>query len=349
MKCGPTLQPANGLFFKKEVQAVCCTFHAAQAQAKQIEEFARWTLTKITPVSRHSALYHFTSTDSSRGTPYIRGRGRTIWHKTWRTTLRTDAVEGELPSVEKDFTPISTWMEWDHGECILLINPSEAAAVDLHTQQPGSDVWLSKPKKSLSVPSLVPDVTQVDLWDHPKMLEHKGVLLVLGGAGGIPLVAQVLQHTDPATCFGSGDRPCVAPLRSPVHVVYVCERDDVLMARELGRWCAAKDSNSAQLQRLVLAISAPQEDRAAAFPQTEAEKGDGWMELETLDNVRVLQGATASELLTSELLQAEMAPLHALGCCRVVVSGPAGFNLTVAEMLESQCQVDPNAITILAA
>jgi hypothetical protein len=31
----------------------------------------------------------------------------------------------------------------------------------------------------------------------------------------------------------------------------------------------------------------------------------------------------------------------------VVVSGPAAFNVAVAEMLEAQCGVDANAITIV--
>ena len=132
--------PPTGLFMKQGIQAVCCAFHANQAQAKSSEEFARWTLDKITPVSQHSALYHFTSADSTRGTPYTRGRGRTIWHKTWHTTLQIETAEGG--SVERDYTPISTWMQWDGGECDLLMNfhPSEAAAVCLHKQPIGSDV-----------------------------------------------------------------------------------------------------------------------------------------------------------------------------------------------------------------
>ena len=100
------------------------------------------------------------------------------------------------------------------------------------------------------------------------------------------------------------------------------------------------------LQRLVLAISPPQEGRAAAFPQEEAEETPGLKALEALDNVSVLRDESP---LTSELLRAEVGALLALGRCRVVVSGPAPFNVAVAEMLEAQCEVDPTAITILAA
>jgi len=347
IKCGPNgvPPPAKGLFMQQGVQAVCCSYHAAQKQAKPSEAFACWTLAKITPVSRHSALYHFTSTDSNRGTPYTRGRGRTMWHKTWHTTLRAATAEGE---VEQDYTPISTWMEWDNGECNILINVhSSEAAAWLHTQPVGSDVWLCKPKRMLSVPALVPDVSQYSI-QKQQSLEHKAVLLVLGGTGGIPVAEQVLQHTDPSTCFGTGvDR--TVPLLSPVHVVYACDHDDVFLTRTLARWCVADGATPARLQRLVLAISAPQQHRAAAFPQQDEEATEasqlGLKELETLDGVSVLQ----AESLTSELLQAEMAPLLALGRCRVVVAGGASFNMAVAEMLEVRCQVNPDAITILEA
>jgi NAD(P)H-flavin reductase len=330
------MRPAAGLFMKQGVQAVCCTYHAqAKAQPKGSEEFARWTLTSITPVSRHSAVYHFTSTDSARGTPYTRGRGRTIWHKTWHTTLRT------ADGIERDYTPTCTWEQWQSGECDLLVGvrPSEAAAAWLHKQPLGSDVWLSKPKMTLPVPSLVHPNHSIG--NHPDALAHAGILLVLGGAGGIPAAVQVLQHTDATTCFGTGaDR--VPPLTSPVHLVYACERDDVLMTSELARWCAP---GGATLRRLVLAISTPPEQAGAvAFPQMEAEDVLGLNVLETLDNVSILQGGSP---LTGELLQAEMAPLRVLGRCRVVVSGPASFNVAVTKMLEAQCRVDPNAITIV--
>jgi|Transcript_37222 hypothetical protein len=332
---------ATGLFFKQgDTQAACCSFHAAQAKAECPEEFAQWTLTKITPVSRHSAMYHFTSTDSSRGTPYTRGRGRTVWHKTWHTTLRAETAEGG--HVERDFTPVSTWMDWDSGECDLLvhIDPSEPAAVCMHKQPLGSEVLLSKPKKSLSVPSLVPDVNQYETLTE---VEHKGILLVLGGTSGLPVVAQVMQHADPTACFGTKPAPRRVPLLSPVHLIYSCSHDDVLLTSELARWCAAEHAIGPRLQRLVLAVSSPREDRDAAFPQAEAEEAPGFKELETLDNVSILRGESP---LTSELLQTEMAAMLTLGRCRVVVSGPASFSVAVAEKLEAQCKVDPSAITI---
>ena len=91
-----------------------CAREAANGeQPREIEGYARWRLDLITPVSKHSAVYRFTSTDRRRGTPYVRGRGRTMWHRTWHTTLLCEVGangEGPLPWVERDYTPISTWM-----------------------------------------------------------------------------------------------------------------------------------------------------------------------------------------------------------------------------------------------
>ena len=40
------------------------------------------------------AVYHFRSEDASRGTPIRKGRGgRTVWSKTWHTTLLAEVGE----------------------------------------------------------------------------------------------------------------------------------------------------------------------------------------------------------------------------------------------------------------
>ena len=83
-------------------------------QPQRIQDYARWRLHAITPVSKHSAVYHFRSDDAARGTPIRKGRGgRTVWSKTWHTTLLAEVgearnTEGPLPWIERDYTPIST-------------------------------------------------------------------------------------------------------------------------------------------------------------------------------------------------------------------------------------------------
>ena len=104
--------------------------------ALHIQDYSRWTLNAVTPVSKHSvrplganpmpaaavaalllptlllpiphaaqglrfephnvrqAIYHFRTGDASRGTPIRKGRGgRTVWSKTWHTTLLAEVGE----------------------------------------------------------------------------------------------------------------------------------------------------------------------------------------------------------------------------------------------------------------
>ena len=179
----------------KEAQAAAAKANAAASDMgaegqpatpppRRIDGYALWTLAAVTPVSRHSAVYHFTSSDRKRGTPYTRGRGRTMWHRTWHTTLLAQVgrnAEGPLPWVERDYTPVSTWREWEKGTCDILIKVyREGAATSwLHKQPLGTRLWLSTPKKTLSVPSLVADPSSMS----NKFKQHRAVLLVLGGTG----------------------------------------------------------------------------------------------------------------------------------------------------------------------
>jgi hypothetical protein len=109
-------QRARGASCDKRALGVlkACEVEAAKGeQPRQIEGYAQWRLELITPVSKHSAVYHFTCSDRKRGTPYVRGKGRTMWHRTWHTTLLAEVGandEGPLPWVERDYTPISTWI-----------------------------------------------------------------------------------------------------------------------------------------------------------------------------------------------------------------------------------------------
>ena len=64
-------------------------------------------------------------------------------HKTWHTTLLAEVganAEGPLPWIERDYTPISTWSEWEKGKCDILIKvyPDGAATSWLHKQVRGS-------------------------------------------------------------------------------------------------------------------------------------------------------------------------------------------------------------------
>ena len=302
---------------------------------RRVEGYARWRLDGVEPVSRHSALYRFTSQDRLRGTPHLHGGGRVLRHRTWHTTLLATVgrnAEGPLPWVERDYTPISSWIEWDKGQCALLVKiyPTGAATSWLHKQRIGSFVWLSEPMTTLSVPALVPDTSPLG----PDATKHSSVLLVLAGTG-IVVAANVLHHADPTTCFGTG-KGRKPPLTSPISMIYACRHDDVLMASDIAKWCRA-GSGQARLQRCVVAVSAP----PTPFPQWG--RTSALHELATLANVDVVDGR-----LTQQVLQSELVPLQSLGRCRVVVSGPAAFNKAVKEML-AVCGVTADAVTLLEA
>ena len=323
-----------------------CRADAARAgpdQPPRIEGYAEWTLSAVSPVSAHSALFRFASSDRSRSTP----NPRTALHKTWHTTMLAEVgpnEEGPLPWVERDYAPVSTWMDWERGECdlIVTVHPAGTATAWLHRQEPGRRVWLSRPKKTMHIPTLV---TEIRASDSVAALRHKGVLLVVGGTGLVTGAAQVLQHADQETCFGVSTQSA-PPLTSPVSLIYACRRDDVLMTGDLARWCTA-EAGRARLQRCVLALSsqAPHAwQPAPTTPFTTHARATGEVELAALPNVSLVES-----LVTRELLESELALLRAHvqgGMCRVVVAGPAAFNRAVREMLVESGE-DMATVTIL--
>ena len=167
---------------------------AAGGVPNRIDGYALWTLASVTPASAHSAVYRLTSTDRKRGTPYTRGRGRTMWHKTWHTTMLAEVganSEGPFSFIERDYTPVSTWIDWEKGQCDILIKVyNDGAATSwLHKQAIGAKVWLSQPHKTMHVPSLALDNgTSVST----TKLRSNGVLLVLGGLP--PLLRGLFLH-----------------------------------------------------------------------------------------------------------------------------------------------------------
>ena len=56
-------------------EAVEVPIEKVNTRLMDVENYARWHLHAVTPVSKHSAVYRFRSEDSSRGTPIRKGRG----------------------------------------------------------------------------------------------------------------------------------------------------------------------------------------------------------------------------------------------------------------------------------
>merc|ERR1712107_118288 len=185
----------------------------------------------------------------------------------------------------------------------------------------GSTIWLSQPAKTLDVPSLVPDFREASF------TRPASYLLILAGTG-IVAASQVLHHTDQLTCFGA-----TPILTSPISLIYACRKDDVCMLATLIDWCKRK-----KLQQLTLAISESREGEA--LPYEEVDDAD-------LTEIASLATATMQHSrLSQELLEHELASLT--NPCRVVVSGPSGFNSAVRDML-TDIGVSVDAVTILSA
>jgi NAD(P)H-flavin reductase len=292
----------------------------------RIENYAVWNLARITKVSKHSAIYHFTSQDRLRGNPNLKkGRGRTVWSKTWHTTLLAkvgENSEGPLPWVERDYTPISCAKDWEQGKCDILIKiySTGRATSWLYKQPLGLDFWLSQPCKTLGVPSLAIDLREVTF-------KPTSYLLIVAGTG-IVLVPQVLHHADPSTCFGSS--PAIV---SPIRLVYSCRKDDVLLASDLTGWC-----QHGKLQNLTLVLTEAKAEIPVPFPDVE---DADLRTLASLTNATVLNSRLSKEMIEFELKSCSSP-------CRVVVSGPDSFNAAAREML-LQSGVTLEAITILTA
>lgn len=299
---------------------------ASDALRPRMDKYAKWRLDKLTKVSKHSAIFHFSSTDQSRSTPNPRGRWRSVSAITWHTTLLANVganSEGSSPWIERDYTPISSWKEWELGRCDILIKVYHKGLATswLHKKQPGSEILLSQPIKTLDVPSLVPDLGEA------AFKSDASVLLILAGTG-IVVASQVLHHADRTTSFG----PTPA-MTSPVSLIYSCRKDDVLMMEELMGWCDA-----GKLERCTLTLTKPEAGMAPPFPDIE---DTDLNELASLTNARVISSRLSQDILASELRLLKKP-------CRVVVSGPAPFNSAVKDML-SQSGIDPEAITMLSA
>lgn len=284
----------------------------------RIEGYAQWCLEKVTPMSKHSALYQFSSSDRMRGTPNPRGRGRTKWNKTWHVTFLAEIgpnLEGPLPWVERDYTPISTAADWESGRCDIVIKIyDDGLATKWLSKQPlGTKFWLSEPKLTLYVPSLVPQL------DDNKLGSPNSVLLLLAGTG-LVVGSQLLQHVN-------------AALKCPVSLVYACRRDDFL-GHDI-----AQSLEMGKLKRALVLVSPPTTSSASkAFP----EGPSGEVQL-AHPKARVHEGR-----LSEDLLRDELAVLTTWSPTRVVVSGPASFNAFASNLL-SVCGVAKEAVTILSA
>lgn len=329
-----------------------------------IENYTRWTLTHVTVVSAHSAVFHLKSADLKRATPHPRGKGKHPKPVTWHTTLlapllkEEENLEETLPWIERDYTPISSAKDWEIGSCDLLIkvyNDGQATSW-LHTlskeAQPQS-VLLSQPLTTLEMPQLSPPTGP----QARTPTATGGLLLILAGTGVVAL-PQILAHRDPTNKLNIATRR-LDQLRLPIDLRLSCRADDLLMLPEIIQWCKEGLLDEATISKTpfsglrscvlhVTSSSEEQQEKSSSdivekpfyFDATQTERL--LTELEELENATVLQ-----RRIDMAAVEEAVGALNTKSR-RVVVSGPSGFNATVRGML-IDCKVEDENITILAA
>jgi len=294
-----------------------------------IDNYAPWTLESATPVSKHSAIFRLSCKDRKRGTPHPRGSGRQPEPKTWHTTMLAQIgsnAEGPLPWVERDYTPISTAKEWESGQCELLVKvyPGGLASSWLNKKPPV--VWLSKPAQTLSVPGLMED---------PGGFRPGSVLLLLAGTGVVAL-PQILAHRDPIRKLGIAT-PSYKQLRVPIDLILSCREDDVLLIKQIAEWCR-EAGDTVGIRRFTLLLTSANTTQPI-FP--EASGGDAAEAELELQGLTILRERLGQRLVEEAYTRMEKP-------CRVVVSGPGGFNGVAREYLDKVVE-RTDEVTILSA
>ena len=311
---------------------------------EHVDSYTEWLLGSRTPVSRHSAVYHFSSSDVKRGTMHPRGGGRRRPQPcTWHTVLIAPIganKEGPLPWVERDYTPISTAADWEAGRADILIKvyPHGRATQWLHRETPPC-VRLSHPVRTLGVPTLVPNGGGG--YGGGYAFDPASVLLFLAGTGVVAL-PQVLAHRDPVHKL-SMSTPARQQLRVPIDAILSFKEDDVLLLPELVAWChqhVDSGDECAGLRRCSMFLTSRNEG-AVPFPGIEGgDAPEAEAKLSGLTNATVTR-ARLSAGAVAEAARRMPEP------CRAVISGPAGFNSAVREMLARV--LDEDQITVLSA
>ena len=183
-------------------------------------------------------------------------------------------------------------------------------------------VWLSRPMKTLHVPSLALDERYMNR-------KHASILLLVAGTGVVS-VPQVLHPTRSTTCFGGRGQP----ITQPVSVVYSCRADDALLVPELASWC--QEGSLACCSVLLTAAQAG----TAPFPDVaDVDVAAAFAELEN--------AACVNARLSPEILHAELSLLSKP--LRVLVSGPESFNGACKAMLDQIDDLGAEAVSILSA
>jgi hypothetical protein len=325
-----------------------------------IQDYVQWSLQSVQIISSHSAIFKLSTNDRARSTPHPRGSGKLASPITWHVTMLGEVGindEGPLPWIERDYTPISSALEWERGRVDLLIkvyNMGQLTSWLRRSRMIGKEkepskgnfmnIWLSKPLKTLSVPSLMPE-------DEGDGFIPKSVLLLLAGTGVVAL-PQILAHREPSKLLGI-PTPMRKQLHCPIDLILSCREDDVLMIDEIKTWCiqgaqaqgGRKGRRYNGLRNCTLLITekcknGPNNACDIPFPDFHTEEHCDWEKLKEYMNI-------CSHRLNQEVILKSLEKM--VQPCRVVVSGPDSFNQAARKLLEECSFPTSTHLTVLSA
>jgi len=249
--------------------------------------------------------------------------------------------EGPLPFIERDYTPISSALEWERGRCAILIKIYNDGLLTrwLHEHQKsnGTHVWLSKPVRTLSVPSLIPD--------DDDGFRPKSVLLLLAGTGIVAL-PQIMAHREPHRLLGIS-LPRYKQMACHIDLIFSCREDDILMLPEIKQYCIEgmrPHPKYTGLRNCTLLLTKEKKQEESLPPFNDVFKGN-------IDYDAILNDAPANVKTMCSRLDKNLVE-EAVGRLdypyRIIVSGPDSYNNAARELLE-ECNVESKHVTILSA
>lgn len=277
----------------------------------------------------------------------------------WNPEVGTNN-EGPLPWVERDYAPISSALEWERGRCAILIKIYDGGVLSswLHDKtslasfiegessnsvdHTHTNIWLSKPIKTLTVPSLIAD--------DDDGFRPDSVLLLLAGTGIVAL-PQILAHREPYSLLGI-PVPKYKQMNCPIDLIHSCHEDDVLLLQEIKQYCVegAATHPSRKLRGLrnyTLLVTKPRSNGSGVQPPFHQALHD--------DNEAINYHTTLNDVPNASIYSSRLSKNHVAeaverleGSYRIVVSGPDSYNNAARGFLE-ECGVDSTSVTILSA
>ena len=329
----------------------------------RIDSYVSWKLTSVDVVTHHSAIFHFETSDPKRNTPHPRGRARMAEPITWHVTMLGEVGsnnEGPLPWVERDYTPISSALEWERGRCAILIKIYDGSVLTswLHdktnpasfvrsgsnngVEHTNTSIWLSKPIKTLTVPSLIAD--------DDDGFRPDSVLLLLAGTGIVAL-PQILAHREPYRLLGI-PTPKYKQMNCPIDLIHSCHEDDVLLLQEIKQYCVEGVSPHPSrklrgLRNYTLLVTRPGSNSNGVQPPYQQVLNDDHEAINYHATLKDVPNASIhSSRLNKNIITEAIERLE--GRFRIVVSGPDSYNNAARGFLE-ECGVDSKFVTILSA